>query len=158
MDASGSLRLADGDYNDLAEVDRGAYEFQPIPDCNRNGFRDDLDIRSGRSDDCDNDGIPDECDGPCCCETDREYLVTLCRTLQNGNLMVKATLGRGCPGERVTFYLDGECPKKRTINERGKCRAKWKTCNGDLAGGPHTVTAALSCGTVLGEPGNVECP
>lgn len=81
--------------------------------------------------------------------TGTEYLNAICRTRNDGSFLIKGTLGRGMPGCQVTFYLDGQCPKDRTINDRGKCRARWPHCQGPIEAGPHTVSAALSCGTVV---------
>lgn len=47
-----------------------------VPDCNKNGFADSCDISEGRSEDCDRDGVPDECapkrcqDGAVCNDCD----------------------------------------------------------------------------------------
>lgn len=37
-----------------------------VPDCNENGFADSCDIADGRSEDCDWDGVPDECAAKVC--------------------------------------------------------------------------------------------
>ncbi|MBE7458352.1 MAG: hypothetical protein KJ057_10245 [Phycisphaerae bacterium] len=42
------------------------------------------------------------------------------------------------------------------ISNRGKCRAKWSNCQGPIEVGSHTVSAALSCGTVIERA--TECP
>ncbi len=44
-------------------VDMGAYEYQA--DCNANEVVDSIDIQDGTSDDCDDNGVPDECDPDC---------------------------------------------------------------------------------------------
>ncbi|MCK4658556.1 MAG: hypothetical protein KAV82_03455 [Phycisphaerae bacterium] len=44
-------------------VDMGAYEL--LLDCNTNGVTDDQDISSGTSQDCNGNGIPDECERDC---------------------------------------------------------------------------------------------
>ena len=40
----------------------GHQQVDPIIDCNENGIADDEDIASGTSEDCDGDGVPDECE------------------------------------------------------------------------------------------------
>ena len=49
---------------DLPIVDMGAYEFGP-EDCNTNGIDDADDIAAGNSSDCDENGVPDECQTDC---------------------------------------------------------------------------------------------
>lgn len=93
-----------------------------------------------------------------CCETGSEHLTTSCRQSDAGKRVPKVILSaaRGCAGSRVEFSLDEQCPRMRTIKENGKCRVKWKGCNGRIAPGLHVITAVLSCGTVLEQV--VECP
>ncbi|MFT4541181.1 MAG: hypothetical protein ACI835_003642, partial [Planctomycetota bacterium] len=52
-----------------------------ITDCNNNGLEDALDISSGTSQDCDSNGIPDECDPDC----DNDGLPDACETDCNNN-------------------------------------------------------------------------
>lgn len=147
------------------------YVFPGISDCNEDQATDLCGLVDGSLDDCDSDGIPDVCEPDCdgdgtpddcdpdaCCCTGRENLTVFCRAKNDGSLFIKGTVGRGSPGCQVTFWLDDDCPKVRTVNELGKCRAKWFDCGGDIEPGAHTVTAVLSCGTELGELGNVNCP
>jgi hypothetical protein len=81
-DLDGNPRILNGDGIDGADVDMGAYEFNPdcdgngvydsddladcdgspwCGDCNENGVLDVCDIASGTSADLNGDGIPDEC-------------------------------------------------------------------------------------------------
>ncbi|MBN1514255.1 MAG: right-handed parallel beta-helix repeat-containing protein, partial [Phycisphaerae bacterium] len=59
-DLDGNPRVVDGDADDVAVVDMGAYEYQV--DCNLNGQPDAGDILQGLSQDADTNGIPDECE------------------------------------------------------------------------------------------------
>jgi hypothetical protein len=65
VDRDGNERFVDGPPDpEAAIVDMGAYELGGLPaDCNRNGF-DDLtcDLGPGGSEDCNDNGVPDECD------------------------------------------------------------------------------------------------
>lgn len=71
-----------GDYYDMKSTENVAhlafsatmngeqdvYYMAITPDCNNNGFHDANDIMTGRSTDCDGDGIPDECQDPPPCD------------------------------------------------------------------------------------------
>ena len=48
--------------------------FTPPPDCNTNGIVDDVDIAGGTSDDCDGNGVPDECEG----DADADGVIDAC--------------------------------------------------------------------------------
>lgn len=56
--------------------EQDVYYLRIDVDCNANGFPDDDDLTSGRSPDCDNNGVPDECDDDC----NDNGLVDLCET------------------------------------------------------------------------------
>ena len=57
-DLEGGPRLCGAEV-DIGPLESGACEWQ---DCNQNGFDDRMDIRSGRSEDLDSTGVPDECE------------------------------------------------------------------------------------------------
>ncbi|MCP4589757.1 MAG: hypothetical protein GY842_03350 [bacterium] len=68
-DLMGQLRfyddplIPDTGEGDAPIVDLGAYEFQG--DCNDNGVADELDVTGATSQDCNTDGVPDECGFDC---------------------------------------------------------------------------------------------
>ncbi len=59
--------------------------------------------------------------------------------------VVRATVADGSPDQPVTFLLDGERPRLRTFNGKGKAKAKWGT-SGGVPSGPHEIAAELACG------------
>jgi len=133
-----------------------AYFFAGIDDCNTNSQLDVCDVGNGHSADNNGNGIPDECECPG--ETGRETLIAKCRRTQSGKVIPKAVLAGGSPGEQVIFTLDGKCPRERTIRDNGKCRVKWKGCNGRIDCGQHTVAVTLACGTELEKTVECACP
>ncbi|MBN1511116.1 MAG: hypothetical protein JXB13_03810 [Phycisphaerae bacterium] len=69
VDAAGLSRVVDDPiapnvgYGEPAFVDMGAFEYQD--DCNGNGVVDSVDLADGTSEDCTDNGIPDECELDC---------------------------------------------------------------------------------------------
>lgn len=69
VDAAGLSRVFDDPvapnvgYGEPAFVDMGAFEYQD--DCNGNGVIDSVDLTDGTSEDCTDNGIPDECELDC---------------------------------------------------------------------------------------------
>jgi hypothetical protein len=52
-------------FNQLIEPELVSARITIVPDCNINGIRDDQDIAEGTSDDCNENGRPDECEPDC---------------------------------------------------------------------------------------------
>ncbi len=69
--------------------------------------------------------------------------------------VVRATVADGSPDQPVTFLLDGERPRLRTFNGKGKAKAKWGT-SGGVPSGPHEIAVELACGDEL--PLAFDCP
>lgn len=66
VDLDGNARLVDGGGGSAADVDMGSYEYDgELVDCNENTVHDLEDIRLGNSDDCNTNGIPDDCETDC---------------------------------------------------------------------------------------------
>lgn len=62
-----------------------------------------------------------------------------------GQNVIVAVLGSAVPGQTVTFYLDGELPRVRTVGGGGGAQATYQ----NLPSGPHVVTVQLPCDRVL---------
>lgn len=127
-DAAGMNLAYAATYNGEQDV----YFVHIAPDCNGNGLHDGDDIASGRSQDTDHDGVPDECAGVDCGAIDTFKVV--CR---NGVLKakVRSSLPEGTlltidnNGDRLTMTLDAD----------GRGKVKWKQQTG-----AHTVSL-LGC-------------
>lgn len=61
-DADGEVYILDAGGSVYRIIDTS----RVFVDCNANGVDDALDISRGIAGDCDNDGVPDSCDSPCC--------------------------------------------------------------------------------------------
>ncbi len=73
--------------------------------------------------------------------TEQERVSIRCNSGNRGN-KVKAKATRGTPGAAVEFCLDGGDCQKRTANNRGKAKAKWK----NVPDGEHGVRIDWQCG------------
>lgn len=134
FDFDGEVRIFDSDANGSAIVDMGPYEL--VVDCNDNGIHDDkdladcttetwcddcnttgvidvCDISSGTSQDCDSNGIPDECSPPpadgACCLPDPEG----CTDTTEQCCAALGGLWRGAFGTCATLPRMRRCPSQQ---------------------------------------------
>ncbi|HKQ49065.1 MAG TPA: LamG-like jellyroll fold domain-containing protein [Phycisphaerae bacterium] len=74
------LLLSTGQWNDIPNSRFALLELPPSNDCNQNGILDECDISSGASQDCNENGRPDECEFASMLDCNSNGIMDLCET------------------------------------------------------------------------------
>lgn len=124
----------DPGFGNAPIVDMGAYEYQV--DCNHNQIKDDIDIATDQSDDCNNNGYPDECEES---DTDSDGLIDECDTCPESQTN-ETIIINGCDTNVANIIFDDGCTMADVLAEcqsgiRLHDSGKNISCTVDLASG-----------------------